>query len=536
MQHTSSAALVTNNAAAVESLLQSFTSNASTKLVRNDKMAGRDYVVVPMVMIVEGVLNGSKGALLYTADEMRKPSVVANWNMKPVVVNHPEKNGNAVSACDPDILTKYQVGVIMNTRFEAGSVKAKRPARLVAEAWIDVAQANNVDARVMEAVEKKKTLELSTGLFTENEAADGEFMGKKYDAIARNFKADHLAILPDKAGACSIDDGAGFIRNELAPLPLGTDMVETATRHILTLLGVDPVTNALSFSAIQQQLYSIMRAKLPATAGMDCCCDCWIEEVFDGAFIYSYQGKLFGQKYSKTETSVELDGSPEEVVRATQYKQVTTGATFVGNLQTNQNIMNKVEMIAFLLANATSGFTANAKNFLEGCDDATLKVFVENTKKTTPPEKKETPAANAAVVAPAAAAPATNGGEAVVAKPLTAAEYIANAPLEVRELLQNGLDITNAEKDRLITVITANKGNKFTKEHLATLNLGTLQGMAALCANAETVAPARPPMFQGLGSVTANGGAAPVINGGATEEVLSLPVMNFKKEETAAVR
>ncbi len=62
MQHTSSAALVTNNAAAVESLLQSFTSNASTKLVRNDKMAGRDYVVVPMVMIVEGVLNGSKRA------------------------------------------------------------------------------------------------------------------------------------------------------------------------------------------------------------------------------------------------------------------------------------------------------------------------------------------------------------------------------------------------------------------------------------------------------------------------------------------
>ena len=32
---------------------------------RKDTMAGRDYLVAPMVMMVEGVLNGSNGPLYY---------------------------------------------------------------------------------------------------------------------------------------------------------------------------------------------------------------------------------------------------------------------------------------------------------------------------------------------------------------------------------------------------------------------------------------------------------------------------------------
>lgn len=33
------------------------------------------------------------------------------------------------------------------------------------------------------------------------------------DAVARNHRPDHLAILPDQVGACSLADGAGLIRN-----------------------------------------------------------------------------------------------------------------------------------------------------------------------------------------------------------------------------------------------------------------------------------------------------------------------------------
>ena len=55
-------------------------------------------------------------------------------------------------------------------------------------------------------------MEVSTGLFTENVQANGVFGGKAYHAIATNYRPDHLAILPDQIGACSIEDGAGLLR------------------------------------------------------------------------------------------------------------------------------------------------------------------------------------------------------------------------------------------------------------------------------------------------------------------------------------
>ncbi|GAG82219.1 unnamed protein product, partial [marine sediment metagenome] len=62
-----------------------------TGITRYDTMEGREYLVAPMIMIVEGVLNGSEGAGLYPADELSKTPQV--WNHKPVVVYHPQENG-----------------------------------------------------------------------------------------------------------------------------------------------------------------------------------------------------------------------------------------------------------------------------------------------------------------------------------------------------------------------------------------------------------------------------------------------------------
>jgi hypothetical protein len=41
-------------------------------LVRNEILEGRPYLAVPMVMMKEGVLNGSDGPLLYTSEELAK--------------------------------------------------------------------------------------------------------------------------------------------------------------------------------------------------------------------------------------------------------------------------------------------------------------------------------------------------------------------------------------------------------------------------------------------------------------------------------
>ena len=51
----------------------------------------KKHLIVPVVMIVEGVLHGSRGPLLHLAEEFGKfPEV---WNGIPVVINHPQKNG-----------------------------------------------------------------------------------------------------------------------------------------------------------------------------------------------------------------------------------------------------------------------------------------------------------------------------------------------------------------------------------------------------------------------------------------------------------
>ena len=55
-------------------------------------------------------------------------------------------------------------------------------------------------------------MEVSTGLFTENEEVHGEFRGKPYIAVARNYRPDHLAWLPDQIGACSLAAGCGTLK------------------------------------------------------------------------------------------------------------------------------------------------------------------------------------------------------------------------------------------------------------------------------------------------------------------------------------
>lgn len=183
----------------------------SLPMVRYEMLEGRQHMVVPMVMITEGVHAGSNGPLYYPKDELQKGAAVLNWNHKPVVVYHPTKNGESISACESTVLTKRKVGVILNTTYESG--KGREPGRLKAEAWLETNKLKQVDERVLKAVMNKEMMEVSTGVFTDNEQTPGQWRGEDYHSIARNYRADHLAILPDQKGSCSIADGAGLLRN-----------------------------------------------------------------------------------------------------------------------------------------------------------------------------------------------------------------------------------------------------------------------------------------------------------------------------------
>lgn len=173
-------------------------------IIRRESLNGHEYAVVPVVMLTEGVHNGSNGPLYYPKDELAKTPAL--WNMKPIVVYHPEMNGQPISASDVSVIRTRMVGMIMNAVLDS----SVSPAKLRAEAWLDLGRVGAVDDRVLNAINKGLAVEVSTGVFTDNVPEAGIWNGEQYVAIARNYRADHLAILPDKKGACSMADGCGM--------------------------------------------------------------------------------------------------------------------------------------------------------------------------------------------------------------------------------------------------------------------------------------------------------------------------------------
>lgn len=457
-----------------------------TAASRNDNMAGKDYLVVPMVMMTEGVHNGSNGALYYPADELSK--VPETWDHKPVVVYHPTKNGQGVSACSPEIITKYSVGVIMNTKFEDGKLKS--------EAWLDPQRVSIVDNRVMLAVNKNEMMEVSTGVYTENEITEGEWNGKKYIAIARNYRADHLAILPDQIGACSIKDGAGLMRNQ-AKGAQTTGAIRLAFNRLMEEFGLK--SNDLSHSDIRSQLCDLVRQKYPKEAGQEYY-SVWVEDVFENFFVYEAKNKLWRMNYEHKDNKVTISGDPVEVRRVTKYETVDGGVAMQQNQQTiiqpqKDNTMDKKTIVDGLIGNA--GWSETDREFLMSLNEAQLGKI---SKPATPPAQPAAPAANAAT---------TQQPQ----KPVSVDEYITNAPAEVRSVLRASLASHETEKSKLIAAITANKANVFTENQLRSKELDELQAIAALC-------PAPTANYAGMGHVA-------TITENAGVPALDLPSMDF---------
>jgi len=172
--------------------------------IRRETLHGREHLVAPLTLIVPGVLTGSMGPLLYPATEVeREPAI---WNGVPLTVYHPKTNGQSVSAKDPDILNTQGIGVLLRARISNGKLKA--------EGWFDIDSTRRIDDRIYEALTQNKPMELSTGLGVDREPEQGEFNGRPYEAIAKNYRPDHVAILPDQLGACSIADGCGVLINK----------------------------------------------------------------------------------------------------------------------------------------------------------------------------------------------------------------------------------------------------------------------------------------------------------------------------------
>ena len=216
--------------------------------VRNANLHGRDYLVVPMVMITRGVHAGNRGPLYYADDDLGKTPAV--WNSKPVVVSHPKNAaGEHILAGTPHTMEQYQIGMVMNTHYD------KAAGKLRAEAWLDRSLLTKYP-QIEQAITNNQALPVSTGLWTDDVEEAGTFNGANYTARATNFRPEHLAVL---LGEPPADPAAGLLKNSAAGASGAGDVdtiVSAVTTAVVNELG-PLVRNAMNR---EQQIARLVKA------------------------------------------------------------------------------------------------------------------------------------------------------------------------------------------------------------------------------------------------------------------------------------
>ena len=449
--------------------------------IREEQIRELTYWVVPVVMMVEGVHHGSRGPLMYSSEELA--ASISGWNGVPVTIGHPtDDKGKYISANLPNVL-KGITGRIYNAKM--------RGDKLTAEAWIDVSALANISSEAFEYIKEKKALDVSVGVFSEEQGEEGEFNGEIYRAEATNLIPDHLALLPGEEGACSWEDGCG-IRTNSNSIKMKTEKTkETKTVDKKAWLAAmllngffirspELTANEASFnqitSSIQDQLNSMdndMRVY-------------YLEEVYDSYFVYctvnreTRERSLYKRNYSvKADGAVEFQGDPTQVRREVSF------INMVGRKRTNFNFKhsnmntNKKKCacsVDSLIENQATNFTEDDREWLS-------ELAPEQLEKLAPVPEKETPApaANTAVeekkkenglVSKNADGSISINGKSIgdyvkeeLAKEADPVKFIDNfMPEGLKEQMKSGLKMYETRRSTLIKEIAAN--SKFKEAQL----------------------------------------------------------------------
>lgn len=409
--------------------MEKLIANLASAKVSQKTLQGRNYLVAPVSMIVEGVWKGSAGPVYYEGNDIAMS--VPAWNAKPITINHPEtSDGTKVSGASPESLEKHAVGMVLNTKYD------KRKKRLVAEAWFEIDRLNKVPGAdiVQAALHAGEKLEVSTGLYIDAQPLQGTFANNAYVAKATNYRPDHLAIILQGEGACSLKDGAGLLVNK-AEKP-------SRPERLPELVG-----NAKNLSEIVDQVrqavyatHEVMTAEGPNTY-------CYIVAVYDKYVIFekSSQGEsaYFRQNYAMESGLVKLIGNATPVTRKVTYS--------VQNQK--QENMERKDLISKL--------GSEHAEFVTNMSDDQFKAF----------EKALAPApAPAPVQSPAK----------IVCNSVS--ELLEHASDGVKNQVNDALDLAVKTREALIDKIVANTKDSFTKEELASFTTAHLNKLATVIA------------------------------------------------------
>lgn len=459
--------------------------------VRRVTINGREHLVAPMVLITPGVLNGSKGSLYYPPDEIaRDPS---SWNGMPIVLNHPHTNGQHISGRSPEVWEKQLLGHVFN-------VTTDRAGRLKGEGWFDVENTRRVSAYVLDSLQNGRPIELSTGLFTINEPAEAgaTYNGKPYQYVARDYRPDHLAILPDQQGACSLQDGCGVLVNAEGKTVLSTEGWQT-------LVCNNEVTPIMALT--QEQRQEVIRH-------LTTNCDCWkhsgdaeVLNRFTDEKLVSLKDHAIKEAQAIVVANAAVNGFTDG---DNAYRVNPETGKWERKVVANQPFKKKDDEDEDEEEEDEEGGKKKKKAYEENMEGEDEEEVEKKNKKRMAGKEKATE------------------NRSTVRKAQTTEEYIKQAPVHIREQLENthryAQQVVNREQDALISKILANVAESDRQSYgdwLKGQNLEFLQNMLGIVS--RSVAE-----NQGAGK-RQNTSRRQVQNTEEENDALDIPIINWQE-------
>jgi Uncharacterized protein conserved in bacteria (DUF2213) len=286
----------------------------------NVSKAGSVYTIRDVCGAVDGIVMNSK---LYPADELAKG--VATLEGKPAPAGHPKNAaGQHISALNGEALASAWIGSYARNARHVGG-------RTLCDVVVNEAQAkaHPIGAKLVDRLDaaingtNTDPIHVSTGLFHDLIAVNGESNGKAYQGVVTNIRYDHLAILVDGKGAATPADGVGLFLNEAGqPEEIETVTVNTdpEDKRSAGLLGwIRKLVGNGSTEPSFDQITALLYAALPKGA--------WLREVYARHVIWADEstGAMYRQDYSVASdgASVAFAGQAVEVVRKVEYEPIT---------------------------------------------------------------------------------------------------------------------------------------------------------------------------------------------------------------------
>jgi hypothetical protein len=421
-----------------------------------------DIYIVPVVAVVEGVLNGELAPIgIFHANE---------WDGIPVVDGHPvNAKGEYIQVNES---SKEKLGYLQGTQIKEG--------KMIANMELGVAVLENYP-EIQTKIEAG-TLEVSTGYLARTIEQEGEFNGKAYSAIQVEIIPDHLALLTNDRGACSLDDGCGAPKANKHGEPMKQKANKwpkdaTTTGQMHSEPGSDKrllTVNKMSFDDIRYAVYQALKE----IHSEDDFYNIWIMELFDDYFIYEdKEGDFYHQGYGLSGDKVALIGEKTKVDRVVTYEPKTNHQSHI----TKGQHMDKEKLVGQVIKCNKNSFTESDTQTLLALDEGLLQKMVANEQGDPEPQPAAPTASDP--VQPVTAEVV----ETIVAnslKPITDRLDEQGGSIDeakIAEIVANTLNQQNTdrEKDDLVKVI-ANSGLSTMKEaHLQKLDISDLKEIAA---------------------------------------------------------